>query len=210
MPHKSLLHFLSKGASIWPVETSYCTAVVSRSSCEFEHNNKIFFPPKLASCYHGSSYSLQSIVSFPGKVTWSGNLSFWCWPVINSECSIATLKTSKQWWRRVWKYKKNILLQHDFARPHTFWTTVEAIEKLDLTILPHLSQSPDFMLCDFHLFPKMREDIRGHRCDSNEELERTVRTWLKKQNVEFLHGGFEKLVRHWRNCVKQGGDYVEK
>jgi hypothetical protein len=38
----------------------------------------------------------------------------------NPECYIATFKTSKQRLRRnVWKYKRNILLQHDNTRPDT-------------------------------------------------------------------------------------------
>jgi 2-C-methyl-D-erythritol 4-phosphate cytidylyltransferase len=49
---------------------------------------------------------------------------------INSDCYIATLKSLKQCLRGVQKHKKNILLQHDNARPHI---TMEAIEKLDLT-----------------------------------------------------------------------------
>jgi hypothetical protein len=36
---------------------------------------------------------------------------------------------------------------------------MEAIEKLDLTILPHLSYSPDLLPCDFNLFPEMKEDF---------------------------------------------------
>jgi hypothetical protein len=55
---------------------------------------------------------------------------------INSECYIGTLKHFERL-RRVWKHKKNILLQHDHARPHTSRTIMEVIEKLVLTIVPH-------------------------------------------------------------------------
>jgi hypothetical protein len=61
----------------------------------------------------------------------------------------ATLQHSK-----VQKHKKNILLQYDIARPYI---TMEAIEKLDLTILPHSPYSRDLAPCNFHLFPKMKE-----------------------------------------------------
>jgi histone-lysine N-methyltransferase SETMAR len=56
---------------------------------------------------------------------------------------------------------------------------MEAIEKLDLTIVPHPPYSPYLAPSDFHLFPKMKEDL----CDSNEDVERIVRTWMKKQSV---------------------------
>jgi lipopolysaccharide biosynthesis regulator YciM len=56
----------------------------------------------------------------------------------------------------------------------------------------------------------MKEDLRGHPYDSNEEVERTVRTSIKKQSVEFLCDDYEKLVHRWQNCVENGGDYVDK
>jgi hypothetical protein len=46
--------------------------------------------------------------------------------------------------------------------------------------------------------------------DSNEEVERIVRTWMKKQSVEFFHVSFQKLVQHWKKCVENRGDYMEK
>jgi hypothetical protein len=54
------------------------------------------------------------------------------------------------------------------------------------------------------LFPKIKEDLREHPYDSNGEVERTVSTSIKKQNVEFLCDGFEKLVHSWQNCVENG------
>lgn len=85
---------------------------------------------------------------------------------INSEHYNARIKSLKQWLRRAWKYKKNILPQHD-ARPHTSWTTTEATEKLPLTILQHLPKRSYLVPCDLHLFPKMKEDLLGHLCDSS-------------------------------------------
>jgi hypothetical protein len=78
---------------------------------------------------------------------------------------------------------------------------MEAIEKLELTILPHPPYSPDLAPCDIHLFPEMTEGLREHLCDSNEDMERTVRTWMKKQSVEFFRDGSEKLVHRWQKCV---------
>lgn len=38
----------------------------------------------------------------------------------------------------------------------------------------------------------------------------SVRTWIKKQNVEFCYDSFEKLVYRWWKCVENGGNVVEK
>jgi hypothetical protein len=87
---------------------------------------------------------------------------------------------------------------------------VEAIEKLDLPILPHLPYSADLVPYNFHFYQKTKEVLCGHVYDSDEEVERTARTWMKKQNVELFCDGFEKLVRRRWKFVKNGGDDVEK
>ena len=103
----------------------------------------------------------------------------------NPESYTATLKTLMRQLRRVWSHKFNIWLKHDNIGPHTWQTIVEATEKLCLTILPHLLYGQDLAQCDFHLFPGTEEDVCGHLCDLDEEVERTVRTWMMKENVEF-------------------------
>jgi histone-lysine N-methyltransferase SETMAR len=82
--------------------------------------------------------------------------------------------------------------------------------KLDFTIVPHPPYSPHLAPCDFHIFPKKKEDLHGYMHDSSEEVERIVRTWTKKQSVKFFHGSFQKLVHHWKKSVENGDDFVEK
>jgi hypothetical protein len=87
---------------------------------------------------------------------------------------------------------------------------MEAIETLNLTILAHVPFGTDLVPSNFHLFPKMMEDLRGHVCNSTEDVERAVRTWMKKQRMEFLHDSFQELFLHWRKYVEDNVDYVEK
>jgi hypothetical protein len=65
---------------------------------------------------------------------------------------------------KVGRHKNNVLLQRDKART----LRVLPWKQLDLSILPHPPYSPDLAPCDFHLFPKMKEDLGGHQCTSNE------------------------------------------
>lgn len=56
----------------------------------------------------------------------------------------------------------------------------------------------------------MQEDLIEHPYDSSEEVEKSVRTWMKKQSVEFCCDIFQKLIHRWQKCVQNGGDYVDK
>ena len=85
---------------------------------------------------------------------------------------------------------------------------MEAVEKLILTSLPHPPRSPGLAPCDLHLLPKIKKVIRGHLCASDEAVEGTIMTLMKKHSVEFFSNGFEELVLRWRKCVENGGDYV--
>jgi hypothetical protein len=127
---------------------------------------------------------------------------------INSECYIATHKTLKQWLRRVWKHKKNILLRHDNATPHTLQTRMEAIEKLHLTILPHLPYSPDLVPCNFHLFFQKWRKTFVDICMAQIKRWKGLsgRGWRNKA----CRKNFQKLVHRWWKCVENGGDYIQK
>ena len=121
-------------------------------------------------------------------------------PTINAERYKATLISLKQLLSRAWKHKKNILPQHD-VRPHNSWTSTVATEKLPLTILWHQPNSPGLVPCAVHLFPKMKEDLFGHLCDSSEEVGRSFGTWMGQQSVEFLHGVWDTCPLWSEECV---------
>ena len=103
--------------------------------------------------------------------------------MINAQRYVSTLKALKDRLRRIWSNKR-IVPHHDNARPHTARATVEAINSLGFSVLPHPPYGPDLAPSDFHLFPKLKEYLRGCHFDSNEELERTVRRWIRAQSVE--------------------------
>ena len=79
---------------------------------------------------------------------------------INSQGYIETLTALKR--RIKWIGIRNeTLLQHDNARPHTSAATKDAIQRLDFSVLPHPPYSPDLAPSDFHLFPKLKEHLKG-------------------------------------------------
>jgi hypothetical protein len=67
-------------------------------------------------------------------------------------------------------HKKNWLLLHDNAPAHQSVLVQEELAKQQGTVLPHCPYSPDPTSCNFILFPCLKEELRGHRFQSAEEI----------------------------------------
>ena len=65
---------------------------------------------------------------------------------------------------------RDVLIQHDNARPHTSLRTSEHITKLGLAVLLHPSYSPDLATSDFHLFGPLKDSIRGKHFENDKEV----------------------------------------
>ena len=60
-------------------------------------------------------------------------------------------------------HKKEVLLLHGNARPHTARQTKETTSVLEFELLPHPPYNPDLTSSDFHLFGSLREAVRGRK-----------------------------------------------
>jgi hypothetical protein len=81
---------------------------------------------------------------------------------------------------------------------------------LGLTVLQHPAYSPDFTPSNFHLFPKLKEDLRGQNFSCEEEVKAAVCQWFWEKEKDIFKDRIQKLVEHWQKCLEVGGDYVEK
>ena len=129
---------------------------------------------------------------------------------VNSDSYIKTLSNLKARIRRVRPEMEAVHLLHDNARPHTSAKTLSHIQQLGFTVLDHPAYSPDLAPSDYHLFPKLKDDIRGRRYQSNEEVKTVVKKWFRDQNEQFYGDGIRKLPVRWQKCITREGDYVEK
>ena len=59
----------------------------------------------------------------------------------------------------------------------------------------HLPYSPDVGPCDFCLFPKLKEKLRGCRFETIEEMKEAVTKVLNTLTQEDFYGAFEKLLK---------------
>jgi histone-lysine N-methyltransferase SETMAR len=105
------------------------------------------------------------------------------------------------------KIRKDAILLHDNVRPHTANQTVETVNELGYELIDHPPYSPDLASSDFHTFGPMKEDLRGRRFSSDEEVIGVAQNWLKMQpkNNFFFSGGIKIFVKRWNRSVKSRG-----
>jgi hypothetical protein len=77
--------------------------------------------------------------------------------------------------------------------------TQQFLVKYKMAVIPHPPYSPDLAPCEFFLFPKTNLMLKGHRFDTNQEIEtesqRVLDTLTEKDFQEaFTNGGAVGLV----------------
>ena len=103
-----------------------------------------------------------------------------------------------------------ILLHHDNAPSHSSRVILDTIKELDIEILPHAPYSPDLAICNFWLFPNLKNKLRDEKYESREELRRAVDRYLRDMSRDGLHHVFRAWVERWDKCKLCKGRYFEK
>ncbi|KAJ4439455.1 hypothetical protein ANN_07579 [Periplaneta americana] len=101
------------------------------------------------------------------------------------------------------------LPQHDNSRPHISALTTEHILCLGFAVVDYPQYSPNLSPSVFHLFPKLKEHLRGHLFVSD-AVQTEVRLWFRRQREKFCSDGIKTLVTRWKKSVHRQGNYVEK
>ena len=70
----------------------------------------------------------------------------------------------------------------------------------------HPPYSPDLVPCDFWLFPKLKEKLRGCCYETIEEMKEAVMKVMDMLTQEDFHGAFQKLLEQYNECIAAGGD----
>ncbi|KAJ4445791.1 hypothetical protein ANN_12476 [Periplaneta americana] len=96
---------------------------------------------------------------------------------------------------------RGVVLLHDNAHPHTAASTRELLDQFGWEIFDHPPYSPDLAPSDFHLFTKLKDFLGGTRFGSDEELKKTVNTWLNELAAEEYNTGILKLVNRYDKCL---------
>ena len=78
--------------------------------------------------------------------------------------------------------------------------------------VPQPPSSPDLAPCDFSLFPKLKEKLRGCRYETIEWMKEAVTKVIDTLTQENFHGAFQKfLVQQvrcsWKRLLRRGLEF---
>ena len=76
---------------------------------------------------------------------------------------------------------------------------------MGIQTVPHPPYSRDLAHCDFWLFPQLKENLRGCRYETIEEMKEAVTKVIDTLTQE----DFQKLLEWYNKCIAAGGDYFE-
>ena len=80
---------------------------------------------------------------------------------------------------------------------------------MGIKTLPHRPYSPDLAPCDFCLFHKLKEKLRGCRYETIEEMKEAVTKVIDTLTQEDFHGALPMLLEWYNKFIAAGGDYFE-
>ena len=96
----------------------------------------------------------------------------------------------------------------DNAPVHNSILVTDYLTQMGIKTVPHSPYSPDLAPCDFWLFPKLKENLRGNRYSTIEDMKEAVTRVLNTLTQEDFQGAFQKLLERYK-CIDVGGEYFE-
>ena len=98
--------------------------------------------------------------------------------------------------------------QQDNAPVHNSIFVTDYLTKMSIKTVPQSPYSLYLVPCDFCLFSKLKEKLRGCRYETIEEMKEAVTMVIDTLTQEDFHGAFQKLLERHK-YIATGGDYFE-
>ncbi|KAK3766063.1 hypothetical protein RRG08_002300 [Elysia crispata] len=105
--------------------------------------------------------------------------------------------------------ESGILFRHDNAPVHTARAVTDVLAGYKWELLEHPRYSPDLAPYDFHLFPKMKEHLRGQRFETEEDIIQATKVAIKNLDKCSYVTAFKDWLQRIEKCANNGGCYVE-
>ena len=131
--------------------------------------------------------------------------------MVNQQCYLELLTRLQESIRRkrsgLWSDKW--ILDHDIAPAHDVLRVCEFLAKNSITKMDHPPYSLELAPCDFWLFPKLKNAVKGQRFADFSDIQRNAKTLLQG----ILENDFEDCLWQWRHrltkCITLQGEYFE-
>ena len=117
---------------------------------------------------------------------------------VNQQCYLEVLK-------RLWNmfggkdpdWPDKRILHNDNAPSHDVLRVREFLAKNYTTKMDHPPYSPELAPCDFWLFPKLKNALKGQRFANLSDTQHNVKTLLRG----ILENDFQDCFRQWHHCL---------
>ena len=129
---------------------------------------------------------------------------------VNKEYYVEVLREFREIFRRKRPalFKSGLWHFHqDHAPVHNSILVTDYLTKMGIKTVLYPPCSPDLAPCDFCLFPKLKENLRGCRYETIEEMKEAVTKVIDTLTQEDFHGPFQKLLERYNKCIAAGRDY---
>ncbi|MCG8044068.1 MAG: hypothetical protein JAY66_00005 [Candidatus Thiodiazotropha taylori] len=106
--------------------------------------------------------------------------------------------------------RSGFILHQDNAPVHVSQLVTSTLKELGIETLPHPPYSPDLAICDFFLFPNVKDQLRGVKYETRDELGAAITVALREVSRDGLRHAFGTWMNRCQKCIKVKGSYVEK
>lgn len=103
---------------------------------------------------------------------------------------------------------KQLVWQHDNARPHVKQCVKDYVRKSGLELLHQSPYSPDLNLCDRWLNNHVKNSIRGMQFNNASEVEQAIKNCIRNTPTELFEHELQKLITHCGKVIESNGAYV--
>ena len=122
--------------------------------------------------------------------------------IVNKEYYVEVSREIKKRFRRKWPalFKSGQWHFHkDNALVYNSFLVTDYVTKMDIKTVPQPPYSQYLAPCDFLLFPKLKENLRGGRYETTEEMKKAAMKIIDTLTQEDFHGAFQKLLERYKS-----------
>ena len=109
-----------------------------------------------------------------------------------------------------WDIADKWMHHHDSTPGHTALSVTEFFISKGIPVVPQPPNSPDLSPCDFFLFHKLKNVLKGHHFGTSKDIQKCVTDMLKTILVDKFQRCNQKWEQRLHRCVAAQGNYFEE